>query len=289
MKKALVLLALTLVSCNCGGASVTSTEHVKGPDRPPGLSLNRREMGFELLSYIKDRTVHVTKDCGPKEGVTVVLVGTKVNPQTFLDGRGTGVILKSGIGGSYIATAYHVVTTDKQYKAAFSCKFHIALSGALDKKITAVIVAHDEKRDLAILKVLPNLGLSTFVEYDSRFGVDTVGETVYVAGYPQIFADNKVYLSVTRGVLATVNVSPNNSAVDSGLFHRIDAQIYFGSSGGGVWNEDGDLVGLVDVIFAHDVEDGYSVPYDGQYYIKPAHELEYVANDKKLFGVVVHN
>lgn len=63
-----------------------------------------------------------------------------------------------------------------------------------------------------------------------------IGEHVYAIGYPAQLATKKQALTVTDGVMA---------GPDDGEGHlRFTAPIYFGNSGGGVWGEDGALVGI---------------------------------------------
>ncbi len=62
------------------------------------------------------------------------------------------------------------------------------------------------------------------------------GEHVYAIGYPQQLATDSQELTITDGLVA----GPRNAA---GEF-RVTAPIYYGSSGGGLWGEDGALLGL---------------------------------------------
>lgn len=63
-----------------------------------------------------------------------------------------------------------------------------------------------------------------------------VGEHVYAVGYPMQLGNHKQELTVTDGVVAGPFDDEGNI--------RFTAPIYFGNSGGGVWGEDGALVGI---------------------------------------------
>lgn len=63
-----------------------------------------------------------------------------------------------------------------------------------------------------------------------------IGEHLYVVGYPQSVDDLKQYLTVTDGIFA------GPSSYDQ---ERITAYGYYGNSGGGVWNDSGELIGIL--------------------------------------------
>ena len=87
------------------------------------------------------------------------------------------------------------------------------------------------------------------------------GEHVYAVGYPVQLGNLKSELTITDGIVA--------GPVEHDGQWRITAPIYFGNSGGGVWSEKGELVGISVSIYAADVEGSYPVPYEGQAFIVP--------------------
>lgn len=93
-----------------------------------------------------------------------------------------------------------------------------------------------------------------------------LGEHVYVVGYPVQLGSGEQELTVTDGIVA--------GPVDDDKQARITAPVYFGNSGGGVWADDGSLVGIAVSIYAVRV-DGYNrpVPYVAQSFMVP---VEYV-------------
>ncbi len=62
------------------------------------------------------------------------------------------------------------------------------------------------------------------------------GEHVYVLGYPVSVDDGEQHLTITDGIFTGV--------VAEGL-ERITAYAYYGNSGGGVWNDRAELVGIL--------------------------------------------
>jgi len=163
------LCCMFLIACSgaCGTGRVHNIRNSPNPqfsDIDSGDSAARREATRQLLKYIQDRTVKVERDCSPKEGV--ILVGVS-DPKGAFDGGGSGAILKSHSDRSYIVTAAHVAVLDSEYKKGFDCKIYIQLNKDVGKsadKILAEVLAYNEARDLAVLKIAENLQLSSEVE-----------------------------------------------------------------------------------------------------------------------------
>lgn len=91
------------------------------------------------------------------------------------------------------------------------------------------------------------------------------GERVYVVGYGMDINDGKQRRATTDGVYTGVEIDDS-----SGVLQRITAFAYYGNSGGGVWNERGDLVGiLVQGRFTGATYNGYPVPFPCYQYMVP--------------------
>lgn len=88
-----------------------------------------------------------------------------------------------------------------------------------------------------------------------------MGEHVWVVGYPVQLGSGEQELTVTDGVVA--------GPVDSEGQARITAPVYFGNSGGGVWSDRGELVGIAVAIYAAHLDLGRPVPYVAQSFMVP--------------------
>jgi hypothetical protein len=87
-----------------------------------------------------------------------------------------------------------------------------------------------------------------------------IGEHVYIVGFPTQLRSGEQELTVTDGLMA--------GPVDSEGTARTTAEAYFGNSGGGVWGEDGALLGILVSINA--VPSAYGpMPYPAQTYMVP--------------------
>jgi len=141
-------------------------------------------------------------------------------------GYGTGSGTAFFIGNSEFITNEHVVDGGGR----------ILLSND-QQKFYATVVAKSKSRDLALLKIpnyvtLTATGLTTVELADS----DT-GRQIGVTGYPKGLGDTP---SVSYGVISRVFVDDNENEK-----MQTDAAISPGSSGGPVFNECGEVVGVI--------------------------------------------
>lgn len=88
------------------------------------------------------------------------------------------------------------------------------------------------------------------------------GEHLYVVGYPVQLGNSEQALTVTDGIVA----GPVNGDGE----WRITAPVYFGNSGGGVWSDRGELLGIAVSIYAVELEGARPMPYAAQSFMVPA-------------------
>jgi S1-C subfamily serine protease len=130
-------------------------------------------------------------------------------------GLGSGVVLPSGD----IVTNYHVVKAGVRYKV-----------GQKGKAVPAFLQGSDPDKDLALL-LAPGLTATP-----ARLGQASrlkVGEPVYAVGAPQ-----GLELSFSEGIVSQLRGGPPSII-------QTTAAISPGSSGGGLFNAQGELVGIV--------------------------------------------
>lgn len=134
-------------------------------------------------------------------------------------GQGSGVIIS---GDGRIATALHVFDDAKT--------FSVTLENG-DIYSQAILEAVDEDKDIAIIKV-PGFQLSA-APIGNSDKVDE-GDTAWAVGAPQGFAG-----TVTKGIVSSVRRSGEGYKL-----LQIDAPISAGSSGGGIFDRRGNLIGI---------------------------------------------
>lgn len=99
------------------------------------------------------------------------------------------------------------------------------------KTVIGVLVFKSTTRDYAIIRDPKRYHSPRPVIRAPR-----LGEHIYTVGYPLQLSSEKQELTITDGVVA----GPKDKVGSI----RITAPIYYGNSGGGVWGDDGALVGL---------------------------------------------
>lgn len=158
-------------------------------------------------------------------------------------GAGSGVIITSD---GYIVTNNHVVEG----------LGNISVYLQDGTKYPATLIGTDTFSDLAVIKVdAENLPAATLGN-----SVNTaVGSTVYAIGNPLgVFTS-----SVSRGIISGLDRTITIDGVSMTLM-QTDAAVNPGNSGGGLFNSDGELIGVVNAKTASvDVEGlGFAIPID---------------------------
>mgnify|MGYP003301811593 CR=1 FL=1 len=137
------------------------------------------------------------------------------------------------IGNKYFATNHHVVDGAKS----------LMISGPSDNhniEYTAEVVTSDETHDLAIIKVTdPDFTPYTSIPYGFMPVTSDVGSDVFVLGYPYSSHMGKE-VKLTTGVISSRTGFEGNITQ-----YQISAPVQPGNSGGPLFDNFGNLIGLV--------------------------------------------
>lgn len=211
-----------------------------------------------------------------RSAVSIVALDTTIeNLSTNSEGySGAGVIYKLNKeeGNAYIITNFHVLyNTDKNVVMPH---IYVMLYGYenRDFAIKASYVGGSATYDIAVLKV-ENNGILASSDAQAIKVIDSndlvVGTTAIAIGNPQGSG-----ISVSEGVVSvdsehidmkpttTKNVTVDEYGMISMRVLRIDTAVNPGNSGGGLFNENGELIGIVNAkIINNNVENiGYAIP-----------------------------
>jgi S1-C subfamily serine protease len=145
--------------------------------------------------------------------------------ETMSGELGAGILLRANSEGYLFATARHVVDGLNWSGRANSRALVAMASGAW---AGADVVAHHKHLDLALLWVPRESGHSDFVQ---PIASATDGEDVFVIGHPE-----GLKFTISNGMV---------SRVDQGSLFQISAPISPGNSGGPVFDNKGNLLGIV--------------------------------------------
>ncbi len=170
-------------------------------------------------------------------------------------GAGSGVIISSD---GYILTCAHVVDGASNITVTIN-----------DKDYTATLVGEDTTSDIAVIKIDANgLTPATVGDSDSL----KVGQNVMAVGNPL----GELGGTVTGGMISALNrsvtIQGTNSTNTMSLI-QMDASVSPGNSGGGLFNMNGELVGIVNAKSSDsDAEGlGFAIPINDA--VKVAQEL----------------
>ena len=161
--------------------------------------------------------------------------------QQVLSGAGSGVILTTD---GYIVTNYHVVEGARQ----------ITVTLHDDSTYTATVVGSDQQSDIALLKIEAT-GLTPAVLGDSD-NVQ-VGEVVIAVGNPM----GTLGGTVTDGIVSALNRDISVEGNQMTLM-QTSAAISPGNSGGGLFNTNGELIGIVNAKYSDEDAEGlgFAIP-----------------------------
>ena len=170
-------------------------------------------------------------------------------------GAGSGVIISSD---GYILTCAHVVSGASNITVSIG-----------DKDYPATLVGEDTTSDIAVVKVdATGLTPATVGDSDNL----KVGESVMAVGNPL----GELGGTVTSGIVSALNRSVSiqgSSSVNTMSLIQMDASVSPGNSGGGLFNMNGELIGLVNAkSSSSDAEGlGFAIPINDA--IKVAQDL----------------
>ena len=271
---------------------LSSLKGATGPKGEPGESIDlyetynklveKGEVTGSFLDFVEEY-LNIDLNGSMKESIasamlSAVSVFALDAPIEVMDGKGIG-FSGSGViyqmdneGNAYVITNYHVLyDTDNSRVLPF---IYLMLYGYenVEYAIPATFVGGSATYDIAVVKVtanevLKNSDAKAVEIFDSNDIV--VGQTAIAIGNPQGSG-----ISVSEGIVSvdseTIDMIPSskeNVSVDvSGKVSmrviRIDTPVNPGNSGGGLFDENGSLIGIVNAkIINSNVENiGYAIP-----------------------------
>lgn len=205
-----------------------------------------------------DRVVYVREDDGTNGLLTVQEIAEQSKPGVVAvvaqkvggQGVGSGFILRAD---GYIATNYHVVEN------ATSLQVTLYDGTAYE----AHVINYSAPDDLAVLKIeakgLPVLPIGNSDQV-------LVGDDVVIIGHP---AGLEYGWSTTNGILSAINrevkIKNNDGTLNKKMtLLQTNANVNSGNSGGPMFNERGEVIGIISMKLADGYEGmGFAIPING--------------------------
>lgn len=142
---------------------------------------------------------------------------------------GTGFAIADG----YIVTNYHVTNGAKTIRIK-------GINGDIEKSYKGYTIASDKEHDLSIVKIIDqNFSSLGKIPYGVGNTTVDVGDNIFVLGYP-LTSSMGNEIKLTDGVISSLTGYKG----DESMF-QISAPIQHGNSGGPLFSENGDVVGVV--------------------------------------------
>lgn len=153
-----------------------------------------------------------------------------INNTNGWSGNGSGIIIsKSG----HIVTNNHVIEGASEIEVEF-------IQGGEVKKYNAEIIQVDKVNDLAIIKIFDiNFNGVSPLPYNFKSRSSDVGTKVYAYGYPLALTLMGKEIKITDGIISS------KSGLDGDITtYQISATIQPGNSGGPLFDDKGNLIGI---------------------------------------------
>ena len=151
-------------------------------------------------------------------------------PKNKWAGNGSGIILSS---------SGHIVTNNHVIEDADNIEIEVKLNGEI-QKFNAEVVQKDLRNDLAILKIV-DVDFDGFgaINYNFKTRSSDVGTKIYTFGYPKALSGMGKEIKVTEGI-----ISSKSGIMGDITTYQITAPIQGGNSGGPLFDDKGNLVGI---------------------------------------------
>ena len=168
-------------------------------------------------------------------------------------GNGSGIIIsKSG----YIITNNHVIEDAEDIEVEFILDDEV-------QKFNAEVIQSDKVNDLAIIKIVDvNFDGVKELPYNFKARSSDVGTKVYAFGYPMALSIMGKEVKVTDGMISSKTGFDGNITT-----YQITAPIQAGNSGGPLFDEKGNLIGINSSGIRKDIADNVAYSIKTNYVI----------------------
>jgi S1-C subfamily serine protease len=232
-----LFIALLLASCHCSGVQKTP----KTPSALVGKIVNASValVWTRVVPAEVDENAPVDPDADPPRPLLIV------SPYC------SGVFVSHDL----ILTAYHCmhgVAEAEQVGAPENVHVHYVMSfeapeigeepyGVHLGKVEAL----DELHDLALLRALgTGHSIPAHMSVDIAKEMPGLGEDLFIVGQPK-----RMYFTVMKGSVAQYRATLPEAFTDrQGSWLQVQAPVYYGNSGGGAFDMNGDLVGIASML-----------------------------------------
>lgn len=241
-------------------------------------SLTKRSVSDVFVSDgLRNSSISMTTVAGSDDVLTaseiysqnidsVVAITTEVVTTNIFGQRVAGAAAGSGFVISedgYILTNYHVIEGANKINIAFKD----------GKTYTAEVVGSESDRDIAVLKIVEDVVLQPVVLGDSDKMI--VGEPILAIGNPL----GELTFSATSGIVSALDREISTDLYNGINMFQVDCAVNEGNSGGPIFNQYGEVIGIVSAKYASETIEGLG-------FCIPINDVSKILNDLIEFGSV---
>ncbi len=225
---ALLIIVFMLIAVIFGGGSSVLANNLLGINTATS-SGSVSKSGKYTLENATNSNLSVSEITKKAQSSVVEIKTESVSSDSWMqqyvtEGAGSGVIIKSN---GYIITNNHVIEDASK----------ITVTTQDDKSYKAKVVGSDSNNDIAVLKIsAKNLTAATYGNSDQI----SVGDLAVAIGNPL----GELGGTVTSGIISALDRELTIDGKTMNLL-QTDSSINPGNSGGGLFNGDGQLIGIV--------------------------------------------
>lgn len=197
---------------------------------------------------------------------SVVAITTEVVTTNIFGQRVAGAAAGSGFVISedgYILTNYHVIDGASKINIAFKD----------GKTYNAEVVGSESDRDIAVLKITEDVVLKPVILGDSD--KMTVGEPILAIGNSL----GELTFSATSGIVSALDREISTDLYNGINMFQVDCAVNEGNSGGPIFNQYGEVIGIVSAKYASETIEGLG-------FCIPINDVSKILNDLIEFGSV---
>lgn len=243
----------TILGRNMGDGNTLVAPNGSLNNSDPGSILDKKESEFSAYGSAGENVLSISQVVHKVEDA-IVVINASVYTSSIWGGiqestsAGSGVIVSDQ---GYILTCYHVIENSR--------KIRVTLTSG--NTYDASVVGTDPYSDLAVLKIAPQETLTSVRQGCSADLV--VGEYVIAIGNPL----GTLSGTVTTGIISATERKITMTDGTKMSLIQTDAAINSGNSGGGLFNLQGDLIGIVNAKYASSGVEGlaFAIPIDVAY------------------------
>lgn len=274
MKKITRIFMLVLLTFITSGCCFSVGSIVIGKDCNKKMYCNNNSVEMEY-AFNLPTSYSVSYQKAVKSVVTILAHSTFSNTSSS---SGSGVVINTDDEYVYVVTNRHVVATKPSNYQLFYNNIEVLFSDYT--RVKGTLIAAASSIDVAVIKIAKN---NLLADYElpvvkNSFTDISIGDSVFAVGSP--LGQNHAFSASFGSISNLYNTKVDFVNAGLGYYYpiQIDAAVNPGNSGGGLFNSNGELIGMIQGGRTTSTEGGTTIETTGINYAIPITTVLNVAN-----------